>query len=623
MHLDEFLTGAFVYLAAAVIAAPIAKRLGLGSVLGYLIAGMVLGPAVANLIGGSEGQSVMHFAEFGVVMMLFLVGLELQPSKLWELRRPILGLGGMQVSGVAAAVFLVCYALGFDWRTALVTGLVLAMSSTALVLQSLGERGLLKTSSGQSVFSVLLFQDIAIIPMLALLPLLATGQALATDPEHHATLMESLPAWGQALAVFGVVGLIILTGRYLMPPLFRLVASAESREIFVAFALVLVVGITLLMQQVGLSAALGTFLAGVVLAESEYRHELEMDLDPFKGLLLAVFFIAVGAGIDFGLIAADPVRITAYVFGFVALKLVVQFAVARIFRMNKPNALRFAFSLAQGGEFAFVLIAFVAGLGLLTDENASTLIAVVAISLALAPVLMIIDDRLIQPAFIRGDNDLEPDVIDDSGAKVIIAGYGRFGMTIGRFLQANGVKTVVLDHDAEQVDSLRKFGFKLFYGDASRLDLLEAAGAHEAQAMVIALKDKEKVEQIVETVRRNFPHLKLFMRATDRVHAYELLETGIENVYREMFDSSVHLAEDLMVSLGRHPYEIHRAANLFRKHDDDLMRLSAKHHKDESRLIDMARKGRAEISNVLASDRAGLQLHAAETGWDASGREDA
>lgn len=620
MHLEDFLTGAFVYLIAAVIAAPLAKKFGLGSVLGYLLAGIVLGPSVAGLVGSAEGQDVMHFAEFGVIMMLFLVGLELQPSKLWELRKPILGLGGLQVVLVAAAIGGAGLMLGFDWRTALVSGLILAMSSTALVLQSMQERGLMKTAAGRNVFSVLLFQDIAIIPMLALLPLLAVAPAAGGDASH-ATPISHLPAWGQALAVFGAVGAIVLAGRYLMRPLFRLVASAESREIFVAFALLIVVGITLLMQTVGLSAALGTFLAGVVLAESEYRHELEMDLDPFKGLLLAVFFIAVGAGIDFGLIAADPVKILAYVGLFIAIKFAVQFVLAKLFGMGLPDALRFSFSLAQGGEFAFVLIGFVSGLGLLATSDASALIAMVAISLALAPLLMMFDDRVVQPLFIKPAGEQQADVIDEAGAKVVIAGYGRFGMTVGRFLQANGVQTVVLDHDAEQVDSLRKFGFKLFYGDASRHDLMEAAGAHEAHALVICLKDHEKVAQMIDMARRHFPHLKLFIRATDRVHAYELINDGIETVYREMFDSSLRLGKELLVALGRHPYEAHRAASLFGKLDEDLLRATAKHSEDENKLIDFARKGRAEISNVLEADRSGRRT-VAETGWDASGRED-
>ncbi len=618
MHLDQFLLGAFVYLAAAVIAAPIATRLGLGSVLGYLIAGIVLGPAVAGLIGGSAGTSVMHFAEFGVIVMLFLVGLELQPSKLFELRKPILGLGGLQVAGTAAAIGGAAYLFGTDWKTALVVGLVLALSSTAIVLQSMQERGLMKTSVGQSTFSVLLFQDISVIPMLALLPLLATQHS---DAAHGESLIGGLPAWAQALAVFGAVAAIILAGRYLMRPLFRIVATTGIREIFVAFALLIVVGITLLMQQVGLSAALGTFLAGVVLAESEYRHELEMDLDPFKGLLLAVFFISVGAGIDFGLLATKPAMVIGLVLAFIVIKLIVHFIIAKFFSMSTPDASRFSFMLAQGGEFAFVLISFVAGLGLLGVDDAGLLVAVVAISMALAPLLMLFDEKMIQPAFLRGGVLREPDLIDDKDPEVIIAGFGRFGMTVGRLLLANGYRSVVLEHDTEQIDALRRFGYKLFYGDASRTDLLEAAGANSAKVLIVAVDGREKVNEIVDVAKKHFPHLKVFARAYDRLHSYQLIEAGVEGFHRELFESSVRLAEDALVALGKHPYEAHRAGMIFAAHDRELLEMAAKHIDDQEALVDIARKGRAEISKVLATDQSGAPVHS-EKAWQASERPD-
>jgi monovalent cation:proton antiporter-2 (CPA2) family protein len=618
MHLEDFLLGAFVYLAAAVIAAPIAMRLGLGSVLGYLIAGISIGPSVLGLVGGSQGESVMHFAEFGVIVMLFLVGLELQPSKLWDLRKSILGLGGLQVAGTAAAIGGASLLLGFEWKTALAIGLVLAMSSTAIVMQSMQERGLMKTSVGQSTFAVLLFQDISVIPMLALLPLLAGG---AGGAEHSASLISALPAWGQALAVLGAVAAIILSGRYLMRPLFRIVAGAKIREIFVAFALLIVVGITLFMQLVGLSAALGTFLAGVVLAESEYRHELEQDLDPFKGLLLAVFFIAVGAGIDFNLLVDQPAKVIGYVLGFVAIKFAVHFAIGKLFRMAAPDASRFSFMLAQGGEFAFVLISFVAGLGLVGLGDAAMLVAVVAISMALAPLLIIFEEKIVQPLFARGGVLREPDVIDETEAKVIIAGYGRFGMTVGRLLMANGFKSVVLEHDTEQIDALRKFGFKLFYGDASRIDLLEAAGAREAEVLIVAVDDREKANMIVEATQKNFPNLRIFARVFDRTHAYEMVNAGVKDFYRELFDASVQMGEDALVALGRHPYEAHRAALLFKAHDEDLLLRAAAHQDDGAALVDIARKGRAEISNVLDADRAGTPV-SSESAWQTAERPD-
>ena len=618
MHLEDFLLGAFVYLAAAVVAAPIAMRLGLGSVLGYLTAGIVIGPSVAGLIGGSSGESVMHFAEFGVIVMLFLVGLELQPSKLWDLRRPILGLGGLQVAGTAAAIGGSAYLLGWEWRTALTVGLVLALSSTAIVLQSMQERGLMKTSVGQSTFSVLLFQDISVIPMLALLPLLGTQIHAG---EEGSSLIANLPAWAQTLAVLGAVASIIFAGRYLMRPVFRIVAGAKIREIFVAFALLIVVGITLLMQLVGLSAALGTFLAGVVLAESEYRHELEQDLDPFKGLLLAVFFIAVGAGIDFNLLIDQPVKLVSLVLGFVLIKLIVHFILAKLFRMPTADASRFSFMLAQGGEFAFVLISFVAGLGLVGGADAALLVAMVAISMALAPLLIIFEEKVIQPLFAHGGELREPDRIDETEAKVIIAGYGRFGMTVGRLLLANGFKSVVLEHDTEQIDALRKFGFKLFYGDASRVDLLEAAGAREAQVLIVAVDDREKVNEIVAATQKNFPNLKIFARVFDRIHAYEMIAAGVENFYRELFDASVQMGEDALVALGKHPYEAHRAALLFKAHDEVLLREAAQHQGDSAALIDIARKGRAEITNVLDADRTGTPVNS-EAAWQTAERPD-
>ncbi len=615
MQLQDFLIGAFVYLAAAVAAAPIATRLGLGSVLGYLLAGMLIGPSVLGLVG-SEGQDVMHFAEFGVIVMLFLVGLELQPSKLWALRKQIVGLGGLQVVATAGAIGAAAFLLGMEWKTSLVAGLILAMSSTAIVLQSLGERGQLKTAAGQSCFSVLLFQDIAIIPILALLPLIATAQP---SEDHGMSLIADLPEWAQALAVLAAVAAIILAGRYLMRPLFRYVATSGIREIFVGLALLIVVGIALLMQLVGLSAALGTFLAGVVLAESEYRHELEMDLDPFKGLLLAVFFMAVGAGIDFSLLADRPAALLGLVAGFIALKLMVLYILARLFRMGGPDSSRFAFSLAQGGEFAFVLISFAAGLALLSGSQAGLLVAVVAISMALSPLLMLFDEKVIQRRFALAGEIREPDAIDEKEAAVIIAGHGRYGMTVGRLLLASGHKAVVLDHDAEQIEALRRFGFKVYYGDASRPDLLQAAGAREARMLVIAVDDPGKVLEIAAVARQHFPHLRIFARAFDRTHAYRLLNAGIDDVFREVFASSVDMGEALLVSLGDHPFEAHRAARAFKHHDEKLIRSAAQHVDDPDKLVDISRASRAEIANVLASDRT-APAQTDDRAWEAPDR---
>jgi monovalent cation:proton antiporter-2 (CPA2) family protein len=609
MNFFPLLLGTFVYLTAAVIAAPLAARLGLGSVLGYLVAGIVIGPAVLGLVG-SEGQDVMHFAEFGVIVMLFLVGLELQPSKLWSLRKPILGLGGLQVIATTGAIAGVALALGLSSASALATGLILSMSSTAIVIQSLTERGELKTTSGQSAFSVLLFQDISVIPMLALLPLLATQQA---DNGHSTSLIAGLPVWLQTLCILAAVAAIVLGGRFLMRPLFRFVAQSGIREIFVAFALVIVVGITLLMQFVGLSAALGTFLAGVVLAESEYRHELEMDLDPFKGLLLAVFFMAVGAGIDFRLLLAQPLLILALLAAFIIVKLLVLYGVARVFRMPGSASADFAFNLAQGGEFAFVLISFCLGLGLLAAGQAAILVALVALSMALSPLVMMLNERVIQPLYAKADPERPADTINHR-ARVIIAGHGRFGMTVGRLLQAMGHPAVVLDHDAEQIEALRRFGYRLFYGDASRLDLLEAAGAHDATILIIAIDDRDKINEIVVTARKHFPHLEIFARSFDRVHSYELLNAGAQHVYREVYGSSLDLGRDVLVALGEHPFAAHRSAQKFRAHDEKTLLAAARHLGDTDTIIDITRKSRSELTRILDSDRARSPI-AADDAW--------
>jgi monovalent cation:proton antiporter-2 (CPA2) family protein len=615
MELSQFLLGAFVYLTAAVLAAPIAARLGLGSVLGYLMAGILIGPAVLNLVGQQQAE-VMHFAEFGVIVMLFLVGLELQPAKLWSLRKPILGLGGLQVAATAAAVGIAAFLLIKDWKAALCIGLILAMSSTAIVVQSLNERRQMQTSAGQSIFSVLLFQDISVIPMLALLPLLAVHQS--TD-NHSLSLIVGFPIWAQTLIVLAVVAGIVVGGRYLMRPLFRYVAQSGIREIFVAFAILIVVGITLLMQLVGLSAALGTFLAGVVLAESEYRHELEMDLDPFKGLLLAVFFMAVGGSIDFALLMASPASILAIVLGFILVKLIALYAVARLHRLNAADSAGFAFNLAQGGEFAFVLVSFCLGLALITGAHAQLLVAIVAMSMALAPLLMMLNDRVIQPRFAQVGEQRSADTIDER-ARVIIAGHGRFGMTIGRILQAKGYSSVVLDHDAEQIDALRKFGFRVFYGDASRIDLLEAAGAGEAEILVIAVDDREKILEIAATAHKHFPRLRIFARSFDRVHAYDLLNAGIDDVYREVFSSSVDMGEDVLVALGQHPFEAHRAARTFRNLDEQLMREAAKHRGNQEMMVDIARRGRSELSRILEGDRVASPVQNDDAWQDEDGR---
>ncbi len=601
MSFNQFLLGALVYLAAAVISAPVAKRLGLGSVFGFLLAGAIIGPSVLGIIG-TEGESVKHFAEFGVIVMLFLVGLELEPEKLWALRKHIFGLGLLQVAGVAAALGTASFFYTQDWRASLTIGLILAMSSTAIVLQGMQERGLMKSPVGQSVFSVLLFQDISVIPILALLPLIAVAAA-HSDAGHSLSLIAAYPAWMQTIAIIAAVGGLIAASRYLMRPLFRVVADTGAREIFVAFALLLVVGITLLMGLVGLSPALGTFLAGVVLADSEYRHELEMDLQPFKGLLLAIFFIAVGAGIDFSLLKSAPLTLLLGLFTFILIKLAVHFGLTQFFHMPGPDKSRFSFALAQGSEFGFVLITVATGLGLIAGTLPAMLTAIIALSMAAAPLLMLFDEKFMQPRFADGNFLRDPDTISHDGVDVIIAGHGRFGMTVGRLLNAQGFKTVVLDQDASQVETLRKFGFNVFYGDALRLDLLEAAGAKEAKILIIAIDDPEKTVELTRIAKHNYPQLQLFVRAYDRSHAYQVLGEGVNHVYREVFGSSMDVAQDALIALGKSPQSATQIRHQFHKHDEKFLREAAKIQDDQKSLIDLARQSRAEIARVFAADQ--------------------
>jgi monovalent cation:proton antiporter-2 (CPA2) family protein len=617
MHGEGFFFQAFVYLTAAVISVPIAKRFGLGSVLGYLIAGFVIGPFGLQLIG-KEGQDVMHFAEFGVVMMLFLIGLELQPSLLWRLRSPILGMGGLQVCLTTALITSLGIITGFSFTVSLAVGMVLSLSSTAIVLQTLNEKGLMKTNAGQSSFSVLLFQDIAVIPMLALMPLLAIKTVGTTEGNvsHSSTgWVQGLPGWAQALVVACVIASIIVGGLFLVRPFFRTVAKTRLRELFTAAALLLVIGIALLMSKVGLSPALGTFLAGVVLANSEYRHELEGDIEPFKGLLLGLFFIAVGASIDFGMIASNPGRIGMLLGGLILIKLAVLLLLGRIFKMGLDQNLLFAFSLAQGGEFAFVLFSFAVQSHVISDTIANPLIGVVALSMALTPLLMILNEKFIQPRF--GTKEKEARAADniDEENPVIIAGFGNFGSIVGRLLRANGVGITVLEHDSDRVDLLRKLGLKVFYGDASRHDLLHAAGAEKAKVLILALNDNEKILEIVHLAKKHFPHVALFARASGRTEAYELLDAGVHHVYRETLDTSLRASIDALRSLGFRSYQAHRATKTFRHHDEKSIEALRHLRHDKKTYIGHARQRIEDLEQLLLSELKDPEEHVDE-GWD-------
>ncbi len=602
--MDTFLFHAFIYLLAAVVSVPIAKRIGLGSVLGYLFAGIIIGPFVLKFVG-TETEAVLHFAEFGVVMMLFLIGLELRPELLWRLRGPILGLGGLQVFVTTAAIFFITFLFGYSWKMSLAIGLILALSSTAIVLQTLNEKGLIKTQAGQSSFSVLLFQDIAVIPILAVLPLLAApmiGLEHSAEQIHHSGIsIESLPGWQQAIIVALVIATIIVAGRFLVRYVFRFIAETRLREVFTAFALFLVIGIALAMQLVGLSAALGTFLAGVVLADSEYRHELETDIEPFKGLLLGLFFISVGASIDFNLFFEVPYLIIGLVLALIAIKLVILFILGFAFKMTRSQNFLFAFSLAQGGEFAFVLFSFATQNSVIPVPLADTLILVVALSMALTPILMIFNEKLLQPRFSILDDRPESDAIDEKNP-VIIAGFGRFGQIVGRLLHANGIGTTILDSKPSQIDMVRRFGYKVFYGDASRIDLLHSAGADEAKLFILAIDDKDKALEIAEIVKKQFPTLKILARSYDRRNTYELMNLGVDVIKRETFDSALELGTSALKILGFRSYQAHRAALTFKHHDEKTLTELHEHFGDDEAFLVQTRQRNQDLLELLSSD---------------------
>ena len=573
--MQELLLVSFVFLFAGVVAVPIATRLGLGSVLGYLIAGIVMSPLLEQL--GVDVVSIQHFAEFGVVMMLFIVGLELEPKLLWEMRTRLLGLGGLQVSMTVLIVTGIALLFGQPWSVAVAVGMILALSSTAIVLQTLNERGTLQSDGGQASFSVLLFQDIAVIPMLAILPLLALPElaGVAGGDDHGGAhgLLDGLPAWQQALGTIAAIALVVAVGGYLVRPIFRFIALANLRELFTAVALAIVIGIALLMTAVGLSPALGTFLAGVVLANSEYRHELESNIDPFKGLLLGVFFITVGAGIDFKLLFAEFLPVMSATLGLMAIKGSVLFVLARAFGVRGQHQWLVALGLAQAGEFGFVLLSFAVGAAVLPTALADFLLLVVAMSMLLTPLLFIAYDRFVIPRYVSRQSR-EPDQIDERGT-VIIAGAGRFGGIVNRMLSSAGYKTVVVDHHAEFLDQLRAFGIKVFFGDATRPELLHAAGIEEARMLVIAIDNREKATELVRYMVENHSDVYLVVRAINRHHVYELWAAGARDIIRENFDGAVRAARSALEALGAHPYDAELQARDFVRSDKRNLRVLA------------------------------------------------
>ncbi|MBW3697375.1 glutathione-regulated potassium-efflux system protein KefB [Vibrio sp. T187] len=582
---NDFLQSSVIFLSAAVVAVPLAQRAGLGSVLGYLLAGVAIGPWGFGLI--SDVEEILHFSEFGVVLLLFLIGLELNPKKLWQMRGPILGLGGAQVMITTALIAAAASLFVDSWQTSLVIGMGLALSSTAIALRVIEEKGLAGKEAGHSGFAVLLFQDIAVIPMLAILPLLAGSTGGGWQDA----------AW----MVGGVVGLFI-GGHYLVRPLFRYVVMSGVRELFTVAALLLVIGIAVLMQKIGLSMALGTFLAGVLLAESEYRHELEIAIEPFKGLLLGLFFISVGMAVNLGLLGLEPFKVLIAVAALVVAKGMVLYLLARIFRISAKARSRMAMILSQGGEFAFVIFTAASAQGILTAEQSSFLLVVVSLSMVTTPIMLKLQDKWFAKKLNQfGEGSMSSDVIDRS-PKVIIAGFGRFGQIIGRLMYANKIRITVLESDASQIHLLRKFGYKVFYGDATQLDLLRAAGADKAEAIVICTDSPDEIMKIVDLCKHHFPRLKILARARSRVEAYQLLNHGVDNYSRETFLGALDLGRQVLTELGMHPYQAKRAEAHFKKLDNAMLKELLPQHNEDKELALRAKEARKELEEIFGHE---------------------
>ena len=595
-HAPTWLTYGLMYLSAAVLAVPLAKALGLGSIIGYLAAGIAIGPWGLGLV--SNVQDILHFAEFGVVLMLFLVGLELQPSRLWAMRRPIFGTGSAQVLGCAAVLFAAGWLAGLPWRISLVAALGLALSSTAIALQVLAERNLMRTSSGRAGFSILLFQDVAAIPILALLPLLGAAAGAGDDHSAGEVLLE-------ALKIVGVIGAIVLGGRLLLRPLLRWIAKSRTPEIFTAASLLLVVGIAYLMVMVGLSMALGAFLAGVLLADSEYRSELEADIEPFKGLLLGLFFIAVGMSIDFGVLMRSPWLMAGILLGFLALKAVVIYTLAKVAGVPYQERPVFTLLLAQGGEFAFVVFQAAAGAQVFSAETASLLIGAVALSMLISPLLLVLMDRALLRRYAQLKTAAPPaqEISEPQEAPVIIAGFGRYGQIVARVMLTQGIPTTVLDHSVEILEIARAFGYRVFYGDATRLDLLRIAGAEHARVLVVAVDDPEQSLKIVTLARKHFPQLQVVARARDLSHWNALRDLGVTLVQRELFESSLASARTVLELMGQSPTLAQEMTRRFREHNIALADRMYPHHKDRAKMVAVAREGRAQLAEQMAKER--------------------
>jgi len=575
-----------IFLGVAIIMVPLARKLGLSSVIGYIVGGIIIGPYVLRLTG-KDVNDIMHASEFGVIMLLFLVGLELEPRKFWEMRKKIMGLGLTQMLLTISLLFLVFISAGWRIDKAVAIAMCFALSSTAIVLQTLQEKNNLKTTAGEASFSTLLFQDIAVIPILAILPIIANYKA-----RHHnndiQVLIQTLPEWLQAGTVILGVTILILLGKYVFVPFLRYVSKSGMTELLTASSLFLVIGVSELMVAIGLSPALGAFLAGVMLANSEFRHELEAQIDPFKGLLLAVFFVSVGSTMNFNIIRQDPLFIFSTVFAVLFIKFIVLYAIGKFFRIDTPQSLFYAFALSQVGEFAFVLINYASSLYLLSPELNAQMMAVTAITMCITPFLLIINDKIISPKFIKEQPEGEHDfnILDSAitQKKIIIVGFGHFGSTVGRLLKANKISATVLDRDSDRVKLLRSYGFKVYYGDATRIPTLRAAGIEDAEILVLCLDDPNDNKFVAELVREHYPKVKIFVRAKNRIDAYSYLNNGINNIYRETLGTAVDMAIDVLHETGMRKYAARRLGQRFMAIDKASVRKLAK-IKDDDDLV--------------------------------------
>ncbi|EQA44613.1 transporter, CPA2 family [Leptospira broomii serovar Hurstbridge str. 5399] len=592
MEQQSILITAIILLATAVLCVPIFKKLGIGSIIGYVAGGILIGPYGIRLVTG--GTEILHFAEFGVVLLLFLIGLELRPQTLWVLRKPVFGMGFAQVAITSCILtFLIEWTFHIGWVASSLLGLSLSLSSTAFALQSLAEKNQLTTAHGRSAFAILLFQDLAVIPVMAILPLAALNNSV-TD---HQVAFDSAKF---GLALFAIL-LVVLGGRYLTRPLFRIIASSGNHEIFVALSLLLVLGVALAMEMVGLSMALGSFLGGVLLADSEYRHELEANLEPFKGLLLGLFFLAVGMSMNVNILAMDPFFIIGIAIGLMFVKGLILYIIGRFNNLNSESAINLSLNISQGGEFAFVILNVAVQFGILSKQISEYSIVVVTISMLLTPFFTILKEKLLDPYF-NQEEEMPADVIDERN-RVIIAGFGRVGQIIGRMLYVHKIGFTALEHNAEQVSAARKFGHKIYYGDASRLDLLVSAGAAQADILILAVQDMELSLKIAELVKKNFPNLQIIARARNRAHYFNLMDLGVETIRRDTFASSLEIGGEVLMELGFLPSEVEAILQKFRDYDEEMLLGQYKVRHNEKELIAFSKNAVKQLEEAFAADR--------------------